>query len=142
MFICSVIVSIIYVFILDFGCLDLSSGMPGNFGLNARHSVSILFSSRENWLYFCQVVRRMEDYFDSVNNWDDSRSISDLPSLLDLFLCQSQLKISKVSSFPWLALLFNFWFSSMILLHKSLISFLTSYGFLLGFSGSHTALYF
>lgn len=44
------IVSIVYVFILDFGYLDFgylaiwSSGMPSDFRLNARHSGSRLFS--------------------------------------------------------------------------------------------------
>lgn len=43
MFICRVIVSTVYIFILDFRYLDLSSGMPGNFRLDARHSVFRLF---------------------------------------------------------------------------------------------------
>lgn len=62
------IVSIAYVSFSDAGFLHLSSGIPGNFGLNVRHSVSRLFSSRENWLYFSQAVRRMEDHFYSVKD--------------------------------------------------------------------------
>lgn len=37
------IVPIVCVFILDFGYLDLSSGMPGKFGLNATNFVTTLF---------------------------------------------------------------------------------------------------
>ena len=62
------IVSTVYVSFSDFGSLDLSSGIPGNSALNVRHSVSRLFSSRKNWLYFCQAVRRMEDHFYSVKD--------------------------------------------------------------------------